>query len=124
MEKCILIIDDELITQKLLAMYFKKLGYQTIVASSAQEAMRLLQSESVDMITCDWMMPEINGLDFLRIRQENAEWKVIPTVMVSAASEDDELNQALEMGATAILRKPFTVSEIKEMAQSVLGAEL
>jgi two-component system chemotaxis response regulator CheY len=120
----ILVIDDERITQKLLAMHFQKLGYSVTVASTAREAMSLLDSEKFDLITCDWMMPEINGLEFLKLRKEHAEWQTIPIVMVSAASEGDELGEALEMGAAGIVRKPFTADDLKEMLKTVLGAEL
>jgi CheY-like chemotaxis protein len=124
MEKCILVIDDERITQKLLTVHFQKLGFTVMVATTVQEAFELLRTERFDLITCDWMMPEVNGLEFLECIQKDAELQTIPVVMVSAASEEDELSQAFALGAAGIVRKPFSASDLKAMLENILGAEL
>ena len=124
MEKCILVIDDERISQKLLTVHFQKLGFAVRTASTVDEAFKLLKTELIHVITCDWMMPEVNGLEFLERVKKMPEYQNIPVVMVSAASETDELSQAIALGAAGIVKKPFSASDIKSILENIFGASL
>ena len=124
MEKCILVIDDERISQKLLTVHFQKLGFAVRAASTVEEAFELLKTEPIHLITCDWMMPEVNGLEFLERVKKMPEYQAIPVVMVSAASEADELSQAAALGAAGIVKKPFSASDIKTILEDIFGASL
>lgn len=119
----ILVIDDELITQKLLSVLFKKFGFEVTLASTAEEALHQLQNEEFSMITCDWMMPGFSGLELLKRIKKNPEWSNIPVVMISAADEKDELQTAVETGAVGIIKKPFSAAVLQQMLKDVLGVE-
>jgi two-component system response regulator (stage 0 sporulation protein F) len=109
----ILILDDDLFMRKLIEVMLLREGYQVFQAETAAAAFDLLQSETVDLITCDLMMPDTDGLSFLRKLKENPDYQAIPVLIITAAGLRDVIDQAMALGATSYLEKPFTDSEIR-----------
>ncbi|MGL4345677.1 MAG: response regulator transcription factor [Cellulosilyticaceae bacterium] len=101
----ILIAEDELAMQKIIALYLQKEGYSVEVAKSGQEALEMLYEGRFDLVVLDWMMPEMSGITVC----EEMKRLEIPTkiLMLTARSETEDELLGLECGADEYLRKPF-----------------
>lgn len=113
----ILIVDDEKEIRDLVEIYLKSEGYNTLQAADGQEALALLENNSIDLIILDVMMPKLNGIETcLKIR----EIREMPIIMLSAKSEDIDKILGLNMGADDYLTKPFNPLELVARVKSQL----
>lgn len=116
----ILVIDDDEAIRYMMAAILKKQNYRVTGASTVQQALDLLAKETPDVVCCDLMMPGVSGLDFLEHCRGNPALEKMPVIVVSAAGEEDVINQALTLGAFACLNKPFSKAQLLEIVASAL----
>lgn len=108
--KNILIIDDEEVIHLSLSRILLKQGFQIDSAMTAWEAIEKLKQKSYDLLITDLMMPEMNGIDLLK---ELQKMEVnIPSIMITGYPTIRTAVQALRLGATDYISKPFTRQEI------------
>lgn len=113
----ILIVDDEKEIRDLIEIYLKGEGYKTIKAENGEEALKILETQEVDLIVLDIMMPKLNGIEAcLRIREE----REMPIIMLSAKTEDLDKILGLNTGADDYLTKPFNPLELVARIKSQL----
>lgn len=119
----ILIIEDEGL---IVRMYSKKLeidGYDYITADNGKDGYNMAVAQKPDLIMCDVMMPEQDGLTTLKMLKENEETKHIPVVMLSNVSEDKYVEEALESGAaTFLIKSELVPAEVVAKIKEVLEA--
>lgn len=120
----ILIVDDEEPVRAILAALLERSGYSTATASGAEEALLLLQHDSVfHLILTDVMMPKIDGMVLLD--QLVLEYPGIPIVMVTAVHDIHVATNAFRRGASDYLLKPFERSQLLTVvARAVEHGEL
>ncbi|HEX9465071.1 MAG TPA: response regulator [Alphaproteobacteria bacterium] len=121
----VLIVEDQKNAQNMLYEMVRSLGIQTILlASNGKEALGVLNVEApdtVNLIICDWMMPEMTGLELLtEIRKR---YPTMPFLMVTGRNELDAVKTAMKHGVSAYIAKPFGRSQI-EIKLRVLGRKL
>lgn len=113
----ILIVDDEKEIRKLIDIYLKNEGCNTIHAENGEEALNVLENSKVDLIILDIMMPKMDGIEaWLKIREE----RNMPIIMLSAKSEDMDKIRGLTTGADDYLTKPFNPFELVARVKSQL----
>jgi CheY-like chemotaxis protein len=112
--KSILIVDDERGFCDVVAVILEGQGYQVQQANHANQALGLMDETRPDLILTDLMMPEIDGIKFIRKVRERASWAEIPVVMVSAHGEPEVQETAREAGAVGFMAKPFTARELRD----------
>ena len=101
----ILVVDDEKEIRTLLSRFFTKKKYQVRTAETAEEAIRILESESMDAVLLDIHLPGMSGLDALsRIR---ARWPGLPVVMISGQGDEEVAKETLRAGAFDYVVKPL-----------------
>ncbi|MBQ6807409.1 MAG: response regulator transcription factor [Lachnospiraceae bacterium] len=100
----ILIADDEAEIRDLLHLYLEKDGYDVLEAEDGAQALSLLQTEDVDLVILDIMMPGIDGYRVLRNIRENNN---VPVIMLSAKGSDSDKILGLDLGADDYITKPF-----------------
>jgi len=101
----ILVVDDEKEVRTLLSRFFTKKKYQVRTAETAEEAIRILESESMDAVLLDIHLPGMSGLDALsRIR---ARWPGLPVVMISGQGDEEVAKETLRAGAFDYVVKPL-----------------
>ena len=100
----ILVADDEAQIRDLLHLYLEKDGYEVLEASDGMEVLRLIQSEEIDLLILDIMMPGMDGYRVLHHIRENSN---IPVIILSARSEDADKILGLDLGADDYMTKPF-----------------
>lgn len=114
--KKILIVDDEAEIRELLKIYLNNHGYQTFEASNGLEALLMLNND-VDLILVDIMMPQLDGVEFVkRVRKDSS----IPIIFISAKSEDMDKIFGLQIGADDYIAKPFNPLEVVSRVQALL----
>ncbi|MGD8634326.1 MAG: response regulator, partial [Anaerolineales bacterium] len=103
----ILLVDDEPLNLDLLEQELDGSGFSILTASNGQEALERVSESPPDMIFLDLMMPVMDGFTVLEKLQAHDLWRAIPVVIISAASDLENIVRAIEMGAVDFLPKPF-----------------
>ena len=113
----ILIVDDEISALEALRMIFKN-DYQVLTAQTSRQALDLLENEFVDLVILDITMPDINGMEVLKtIKEKVAD---VAVVMVTATKNIKTVVEAMKLGASDYVVKPFDVEEIRVVVQKTL----
>ncbi|MEK6627039.1 MAG: response regulator [Bdellovibrionota bacterium] len=103
--KTVLIVDDEVDLRKAIVYDFKKLSCVTYEACDGAEALEIVKKVKVDIVISDIRMPNLNGIDLLKKIRELHLSK--PVVFLITGQTDITENEALNMGAYALLEKPI-----------------
>ncbi|MEI6562907.1 MAG: sigma-54 dependent transcriptional regulator [bacterium] len=115
--KRILIVDDDMGSRESLRQTFFRL-YDITVTASAASALKILESQRVDLMLLDVMMPEKDGLTLLKELQELHP--DLPCIMVSASASVQPVVEAMKAGACDFVIKPFDVAEIRRIVSRTL----
>jgi DNA-binding response OmpR family regulator len=113
----ILLVDDELSVQKLLAYPLRKEGYDVIPALDGREALERLREDSFDLVVLDVMLPRMDGFDVCRAIRSRS---TVPIIMLTAKTEETDKVLGLELGADDYITKPFSVREFRSRVKAVL----
>jgi two-component system response regulator PilR (NtrC family) len=106
----ILIVDDEEVLRDVLDAVLRREGFDIIAAASGEEALSVLDSEEVDLVILDVMLPGISGIDTLRaINISNPH---LPVIVITAFSSIDGAIDAMKQGAFHYIPKPFKNEEV------------
>ena len=107
----LLIVDDEPSMLDMLTLLFSNEGYTVETARSTEDARRVLSLGGLDLVLCDILMPDGNGLDLLReIKTSNPG---APVIMMTAYTSTKTAIEAMKLGAFDYISKPFDVEELK-----------
>ena len=108
----LLIVDDEPQVRKLLETLLQHVGYQTLSASSGEEALQLVAQQPPDLILLDIMMPGMDGYEVASHLKGDEATASIPIIMLSALSEPGARVTGLESGAEEFISKPVERVEL------------
>ncbi|MBT1709439.1 response regulator [Fulvivirgaceae bacterium PWU5] len=113
MSKNVLIVDDSLYMRTLIKDALEVGGYKVIgQAANGEEAIDLAFELQPDFITLDNILPDMIGIDILKVYQE--EGLKSKVVMISAVGQESVVNEGLRLGAKAYIIKPFTSEQLIE----------
>lgn len=105
----ILVCDDDKEIVEAIEIYLTQEGYEVLKAYDGMEALKVLETEHVDLLVIDVMMPKLDGIRAtLKIREENN----MPIIILSAKSEDADKILGLNIGADDYVTKPFNPLEL------------
>ncbi|HKI79560.1 MAG TPA: response regulator [Ignavibacteriaceae bacterium] len=110
--KSILIIDDDKTIRKLIEHHLKKNNFNTLVAGGSEDGLVILQNNKVDLVLCDVTMQGMDGFEFCKKVRQDAKFKILPFVFVTAKNTIEDKSNALEAGGDDIITKPFDVKEL------------
>lgn len=117
MAQKILVVDDEAKLREMIRVYLEQEGYRVVEAPNGREALFVARHEKPDLIVLDWMMPEMNGVDFMRAHSKEAS---TPVILLTAKADDHDKIIGLEIGADDYVSKPFNVRELTARIRAVL----
>jgi two-component system KDP operon response regulator KdpE len=113
----VLVVDDEKSLRDFVRRNLEVRGFDVLTASNGLEALAHFNTNNVDLVILDVMMPRMDGLETIRrIRQSS----LVPVIVLSALGEENDKIQALNLGADDYLTKPFGVGELLARLQAVL----
>jgi DNA-binding NtrC family response regulator len=113
----VLVVEDEESTRKLCADVAESCGMKAVVASSVQEALRRLETNAVDIIVTDLLLPPSSGLDLLK--QVHEMYPQVAVVVLTQYGTIDSAVAATRMGAVDYVTKPFHVEDLRARLERV-----
>jgi CheY-like chemotaxis protein len=118
----ILVVDDDPDLSEALQIWFAKRDYDVTFAANGHEGMMILRSgEPVDLVLTDFMMPELNGMELLRLVKSHVKLFGTKIVVMSSNSNPEFRKRAAELGAVDYLSKVDTAKTIVEKVVKILG---
>lgn len=119
----VLIVDDEEINLELISMLVTELGYEAILASNGEEAVKKCTEARPDLVILDIMMPFMDGYEVCRHIRGNVDTANIPVIMVSALHDRESMLMGLEAGADEFLSKPIDQSKWTLRVKNLLAVK-
>lgn len=107
--KKILVVDDSSTSTFLMESFFEENGYIVSIAEDGNKAIEKVQKQIPDAIFLDLMMPKKSGFDVLTEIKQNDETKHVPVIIISAKTEQDDIQKAKTLGAVEYLYKPIDI---------------
>ncbi|MBI1394699.1 MAG: HDOD domain-containing protein [Betaproteobacteria bacterium] len=104
----ILVVDDDRTILALVSRVLSDQGHQVSTANNGHEALRVAMREQPQMIVCDWIMPEMDGLGFCRALRETEEGRQMYFLLLTAREDEDNLVEAFEAGVDDFVTKPVS----------------
>ena len=97
-------------------------GFEVVVAVDGEEGIRKAKSEKPDLVLLDIIMPKKDGYEVIKEMKESEEMKNIPIILLTNLGSINDIEKALELGATTYLVKAdYKLEEITQKIKSVLG---
>ncbi len=118
----VVVIDDDVLTLKILTSVLNGQGFQVRVASDSITGLNLVENEHPDLIVLDIDMPEKNGFQLLTELRHNSATEQIPILMLTAEMKTQSVGLAIDLGANAYFKKPFNHVELSEKMRELIGA--
>jgi CheY-like chemotaxis protein len=119
MTRCaVLVVDDEPVYSGLVSLLLAEAGIETVLASSAADALALLEANPPALILSDYAMPVASGLDLLEVTRER--WPEIPFVLWSGSLSEEIARRAGELGAHATQK--LVGEPLRALVRSLLAA--
>ena len=117
MAKKILVVDDQPEIREILLYTLGTAGYEAIEAANGNEALGLIETDFLDLVILDIMMPGMNGFQVLRQLRKTSD---IPVIMLSARTDTVDKVESFELGADDYVTKPFTLIELTARVSALL----
>ena len=105
----ILVVDDERLIRNVIREYLENEKYEVVEAENGFDALRVLETNKVDLIILDIMMPRMDGFETLK---EIRKTKDTPVIMLSAMKEEEDKLSSFNLGVDDYITKPFSVREL------------
>lgn len=124
-ETRILIVDDMTMMRKLVKAQLKDLGFsQFFEAEDGAKALVIMEEQAklktpVQLVLSDWNMPVLTGIQLLAKVRANPELKAVPFILVTAEGEVSQVTEAIKLGVSSFIRKPFSPDGLKEKIAAV-----
>ena len=120
----VLVADDEPHIGRIIKMKLEQGPFRVTLAEDGQEAVELLDGEDqFDLALLDLMMPRLNGLGVLKKVRDDERLKGLPCIILTAGGDAKHERDALELGATHFLTKPFSPKKLYALVARLTGVE-
>ena len=121
--KKILVVDDLMPLRKIIKGHLQKIGFQAemvLEAENGKKALDLISSNpDIVYVITDWNMPELDGVEMIkRIRSGELLPSHVGIAVISGQDEHSSVLEALSAGATEFIRKPISLSSIKDLLEN------
>lgn len=116
----VLVVDDNPQILELLEAYLESLPVNVTLAADGEQALAAVEASAPDLILLDIMMPRRSGFEVCRILKNDASYRDIPIVMITALNEVGDMERARECGADDFLSKPVNKIELLARVQNLL----
>ncbi len=121
MKKTVLIVDDEPINLEILVNFIQELNFNVYITNNATKAFEISEKKVPDVIITDWEMPQINGIELVKMLKSSKITKDIPVIICTGVMMSSQnLKTALDAGAVDYIRKPIDFIELTARLSSAL----
>jgi len=123
----ILLIEDNLLNQKVVIFNLRKFNYDITGIANGREALENVKKTRYDLILMDIMLPEMNGFEITKeirkFEKENKVEKPVPIIALTANTYDNDREKCFLAGMNEYLAKPFTAEQLVEVIQKFISTE-
>jgi two-component system chemotaxis response regulator CheY len=112
--KTILVVDDADVIRLISTRALKAAGYEVIEATNGKAALALLDGRSVSMVVCDFSMPVMDGIEFVKAAKLLPKYIAMPVLMLTTADENELKIEGKAAGVNAWMTKPFNPTLLVE----------
>lgn len=116
----ILVVDDDFGTRLSISDYLELSGYKVITANDGQEGLIMVNKHHPDLIVTDIIMPQINGYELVRRVRQEAEFRLLPVILLTARTQTQERILGYQSGCDIYLPKPFELEELAAAISNLL----
>jgi len=117
----LLVVDDDLVIQKLLQVNFEMEGWHVILADDGEAGLAAVREHRPDAVLLDVMMPKMDGLAVMAAWRADPETASIPVILLSAKAQSTDLGAGLAAGADDYVTKPFDPLELLDRVTALLA---
>jgi two-component system sensor histidine kinase/response regulator len=122
----LLLVEDNLVNQKVVLAMLRKKGYRIDIANDGQEALDKLESaaDPYDLVLMDVQMPVLDGLETTRMMRRNPRWKGLPVVAMTAHAMTGDRERCLQAGMNGYISKPVQPAHLITTVEQHLAGEV
>jgi DNA-binding response OmpR family regulator len=117
----VLVADDDEDILELIVFRLERSGYTVLQARDGAEALELARRSRPDLAVLDVMMPKLDGFDLTRRLREDESTSKMPIILLTARTQEADVERGFDAGADDYLRKPFSPQELRSRVQAILG---
>lgn len=118
--KTVLIVEDSATDRNLLTMYLQKTGMAVKTAQSSEEALQIIEKDSLDLVFLDVVLPGQSGFEFCRDLKTNENTRNIPIVICSTKNTEADKLWGSMLGANAYLTKPVDQQQLTQTIEQLI----
>jgi CheY-like chemotaxis protein len=122
--KTILVADDKESSRELIRVVLERSGYHVQEAADGHEALEQARSTVPDLILLDLQMPRLDGFAVLKELRQDAHFRELPVVALTAYAMHGDREKALEAGFTSYMTKPVNLLELRRHVAALLDAKM
>jgi len=116
----ILVVDDFSTMRRIVRNLLKELGFTNVdEAEDGVNALQKLRAEAFDFVISDWNMPNMTGIELLRMVRADAALRHLPVLMITAEAKKENIIEAAQAGASGYIVKPFTAATLDEKLSKI-----
>lgn len=114
-------VDDDEEMSRAVSLMLKLLNFNTRTFRNAKSAARtLLAGERPTLMILDINMPQVSGIELLTFIRQRREWDNLPIIMLSSEATDEQIDQAIAIGADSYITKPVMIDELEQAIKQAL----
>lgn len=118
----LLLVEDNLVNQKVVLAILRKKGYRIDVANDGREALEKLEASRYDLVLMDVQMPVLDGLEATRLIRREARWDRMPIIAMTAHAMNGDRERCLQSGMTGYISKPVQPAHLISTIERQLAA--
>lgn len=116
----VLVVDDNPVNREILMQLLTKQGYSAISVDNGRQALEVIETQEIDLVLLDILMPEMNGFEVLKQIKATPHLRNLPVVMISSLEGLNSLVKCIELGADDYISKPFNHVLLKARIEASL----
>ncbi|MCC5794569.1 MAG: phosphate regulon transcriptional regulator PhoB [Chromatiales bacterium] len=120
----ILVVEDDGAIRQMLVFNLARAGFEVAEAEDCRSGREQMADARPDLVLVDWMLPDGNGVDLIRLLRRDATLRDIPVIMLTARAEERDKIQGLDAGADDYITKPFSSRELVARVNALLRRAL
>ena len=120
----VLVVEDDPVVADLVAFRLQRLGLQVTVEADGESGLAAARRLRPDLVVLDWLMPRMDGVEVCRALRADADPALArtPVLLLTAKSQDPDLERGFAAGATDFIAKPFSTRELVSRVTAALPA--
>ena len=119
----ILAVDDNEDSLRIVQMIVQSAGFEVRIARNGKQALEAVEETVPELIIMDVMMPEMDGVEALKVLRDSTRTSRIPVILLTAKGQDEDVLSGYQSGAAYYMTKPFTAKQLLNGIRLLLGKE-